>query len=200
VKVTRSSGDLKRLLKAALRERDSPSLSELSKRLGYKRHTRLYQVDRSLCRRITAKHRACRRTHWWKKPGAKRICEIDAIQSALEQSLAQDPPVPTRRIAARLGYANGGFIHKKFPDLCRAIAEELENCKKRRLDELRQAVNAARLEDPPPTLHNLSRRLGFQNSSALRFWCWREQFTRESKPKRFEWRCLPYCAAIQLRH
>ncbi len=100
VKVTRSLEDVKRLLNAALRDRDSPSLSELSERLGYKRHTRLYQVDRSLCRRITAKHRACKRTHWWRKPGAKRICEIDAIRSALEQSLAQDPPVPTRRIAS----------------------------------------------------------------------------------------------------
>ena len=33
---------------------------------------------------------------------------------------------------------------------------------------LQQAVAAASLEDPPPTLHSLSRRLGFRNSSTLR--------------------------------
>jgi hypothetical protein len=140
----------------------------LSRRLGYQRYERLYQVDPVLCRRITARHRACTRTHWWKQPGAKRICEIDVIRSALEQSLAQDPPVSVRRIAMHLGYANGGLIQRKFPDLCHAIAQKLEDCKKRRFVALKQAVAAASLDDPPPTLHSLSRRLGFRNSSTLR--------------------------------
>jgi hypothetical protein len=140
----------------------------LSRRLGYQRYERLYQVDPVLCRRITARHRACTRTHWWKQPGAKRICEIDVIRSALEQSLAQDPPVSVRRIAMHLGYANGGLIQRKFPDLCHAIAQKLEDCKKRRFVALKQAVAAASLDDPPPTLHSLSRRLGFGNSSTLR--------------------------------
>lgn len=170
VKAVRSSEEVRKLMRAALREEECPSVPELSKRLGYQRYERLYQVDPVLCRRITARHRACRRTHWWKQPGAKRICEIDAIRSSLEQSLAQDPPVSVRRIAAQLGYANGGLIHRKFPDLCHAIAEKLEACKVRRFGALRRAVSAASVEDPPPTLHNLSRRLGFRNSSTLRSW------------------------------
>ena len=170
VKAPRSSEEVRRLLKAALREDECPSVPELSRRLGYRRYERLYQVDACLCRRITARHRACTRTHWWKQPGAKRICEIDVIRSALEQSLAQDPPVSVRRIAMRLGYANGGLIQRKFPDLCHAIAKKLEDCRKRQFEMLRQAVGAASLEDPPPTLHDLSRHLGFQNSSTLRSW------------------------------
>jgi len=170
VKPSRSSEEVRRLLKAALREDECPSVPELSQRLGYRRYERLYQVDPVLCRRITARHRACKRTHWWKQPGAKRICEIDTIRSALEQSLVQDPPVSVRRIAMQLGYANGGLIQRKFPDLCHAIAQKLDGCRKRRFETLRQAVDAARFEDPPPTLHDLSRRLGFQNSSTLRSW------------------------------
>jgi hypothetical protein len=168
VKAHRSSEEVRRLLMAALQEDECPSIPELTRRLGYKRSERLRQVDPALCRRITAKHRACRRTHWWRRPGAKRICEIDAIRSALEQSLARDPPVSARRIAAKLGYANAGLIQQKFPDHCRAIAEKLEAWKRRRLDELRQSVEAASLEEPPPTLHDLSRRLGFKTSSQLR--------------------------------
>jgi hypothetical protein len=170
VKTSRSSEEVRRLLKAALREDECPSVPELSRRLGYRRYERLYQVDPALCRRMTARHRACKRTHWWKQPGAKRICEIDAIRSALEQSLVQDPPVSVRRIAMHLGYANGGLIQRKFPDLCHAIAQKLEDCRKRRFETLRQAVDTARFEDPPPTLHDLSRRLDFQNSSTLRSW------------------------------
>jgi hypothetical protein len=117
----------------------------------------------------------CTRTHWWKQPGAKRICEIDVIRSALEHSLAQDPPASVRRIAMHLGYANGGLIQRKFPDLCHAIAQKLEDCKKRRLLALRQAVAAASLEDPPPTLYDLSRRPGFRSSSPLR-----ERFRNET--------------------
>jgi len=168
VKALRSSEEVRRLLKAALREDGCPSVPALSRRLGYQRYERLYQVDPVLCRRITARHRACTRTHWWKQPGAKRICEIDVIRSALEQSLAQDPPVSVRRIAMHLGYANGGLIQRKFPDFCHAIAQKLEDCKKRRFVALQQAVATASLEDPPPTLHSLSRRLGFRNSSTLR--------------------------------
>lgn len=174
VKTSRSSEEVRRLMKAALRDDECPSVPELSKRLGYRRYERLYQVDPVLCRRITARHRSCKRTHWWKQPGAKRICEINTIRSALEQSLLQDPPVSVRRIAMQLGYANGGLIQRKFPDLCHAIAQKLEDCRKRRLTILRQSVEAARFEDSPPTLHELSRRLGFRNSSTLRAWFRRE--------------------------
>ena len=168
VKAEQSSEEVRRLMRAALREEECPSVPELSKRLRYRRYERLYQIDPVLCRRITARHRASKRTHWWKQPGAKRICEIDTIRSALERSLAQDPPVSVRRIAAQLGYANGGLIHRKFPDLCHAIAKKLEDCTERRFEALRQAVNAANLEDPPPTLHDISQRLGYRNSSTLR--------------------------------
>ena len=170
VRTSRSSEEVRKLMRAALREDECPSVPELSRRLGYRRYERLYQVDPALCRRITARHRACKRTHWWKQPGAKRICEINTIRSALEQSLVQDPPVSVRRIAMQLGYANGGLIQRKFPDLCHAIAQKLEDRRNRRFGILRQAVEAARFENPPPTLDDLSRRLGFRNSSTLRSW------------------------------
>jgi hypothetical protein len=97
---------------------------------------------------------------------------LNRIHSLLEQSLIQDPPVPVRRIAAMLGYAdgNGGFIHRKFPDLCRLIAIKRKVWEEQHLEALRNAVSKAILEQPPPTLHELSRRLGFQTSTTLRSW------------------------------
>lgn len=172
VKGYRSSETVKSLLLAALRDDDCPSVPELANRLGYKRCDRLRQVSPELCRRITKRHRACRRTHWWREPGAKRICELDGIRSLLEQSLQQDYPTSVRRIATRLGYAGGnsGFILRSFPDLCRSIAVKRKDWEKRRVEQMRHDVRAALFEQPPPTLRELSQRIGFQTSTTLRFW------------------------------
>lgn len=141
---------------------------ELSRSLGYKRPERLYQVDPILCHRITQKHRNGSRTHWWRLRGAKRICDSDKLRALLEESVAQDPPTPVRRIAKGLGYLNSGFIQRKFPDLCRAIVQKRKRWEHRKLDEARQAVKNACLEEPPPTLTDLGRRLAVNHSSSLR--------------------------------
>jgi hypothetical protein len=171
-KCYRISEAVRKLLQEALQDDDCLSVPELAARLGYKRSERLRQVSPDLCRRLTKRHRACRRTHWWQGPGAKRIGEKDGIRALLEDSLKQDPPIPLRRIAAQLGYSGGnaGFIHRCFPDLCQSIAKRLEAWKKRRTEELRAVVTAAITEQSPPTLRELSRRLGFQTSTTLRSW------------------------------
>jgi hypothetical protein len=97
---------------------------------------------------------------------------LDGIRSLLEQSLQQDYPASVRRIATQLGYAggNGGFILRSFPDLCRSIAVKRKDWEKRRVEQLRRDVRASLSEQPPPTLHELSQRFGFQTSTTLRFW------------------------------
>jgi hypothetical protein len=172
VKGYRSRETVGKLLVAALRDDDCPSVPELANRLGYKRCESLRQVSPELCRRITKRHRACRRTHWWREPGAKRICELDRIRTLLEQSLELDYPVSVRRLAKQLGYAGGnsGFILRSFPDLCRSIAAKRRAWEERKVEQLRCDVRAALSEQPPPTLHELSQRFGFQTSTTLRFW------------------------------
>jgi hypothetical protein len=101
-------------------------------------------------------------------PGAKRISDLTTIRRLLKDSLAMDPSIPVRRIAGDLGYANGGFIHQKFPELCHAIAEKAAVFKAKELARLRRAVAAACDEQPPPTLRDLSERLGFRSSTVLR--------------------------------
>jgi hypothetical protein len=136
-KTFRSSGQVRRLLVAALRENDCPSLRDLTSRLGYKRAESLYQADRDLCHQITAKHRRNHQTHWWREPGAKRICDEKTLRRLLEKSLAQETPTSVRQIAAIAGYANGGYIYRKFPGLCHAIARRLEEQQAKRWDKMR---------------------------------------------------------------
>ena len=105
-------------------------------------------------------------------PGRSGSPSWIVIHALLKGAMKQNPPVSVRRISTQLGYAggNGGFIHRSFPDLCVSIAKKLEEWKERRTWELRLAVTAALLEQPPPTLHTLSQRLGFQTSTTLRYW------------------------------
>ena len=168
----RTSETVRKLLREALQDDDCLSVPELAAQLGYKRSERLRQVSPELCRQLTRRHRACHRTHWWREPGAKRIAGLDRMRSVLEHSLKQHPPISVRRIAAQLGYSGGnaGFISRCFPDLCQSISDRLEAWKKRRTEELRTVVIAATAEQPPPTLRELSRRLGFQTSTTLRYW------------------------------
>jgi transcriptional regulator with XRE-family HTH domain len=168
IKTFRSSGQVRRLLVAALRQDDCPSLRELTIRLGYKRAESLYQADRELCHQITAKYQRCHRTHWWREPGARRICDEETLRRLLEESLAQETPTSVRRIAAIAGYANGGYIHRKFPDLCQAIARRIEEQKARRWDNMRLALESICAGGLPPSLHAISTQLGFRNSSTLR--------------------------------
>jgi hypothetical protein len=164
----RSSGEVRRFLVAALRETDCPSIRELSSRLGYKRAESLYPADRELCHQITAKHRRCHRTHWWREPGATRICDEETLRRLLEESLAQETPTSVRRIAASAGYANGGYIHRKFPDLCRGIARRLEEQRASQLEIWRLALETACAGGSFLTLQAISNQLGLPNSSALR--------------------------------
>jgi hypothetical protein len=128
----------------------------------------VYQANRELCHRITARHRRNHQTHWWREPGAKRICDEETLRQLLEKSLAQETPTSLRQIAAIAGYANGGYIYRKFPDLCHAIARRLEEQQAKRWDKMRLALESICAGGLPPTLHAISTQLGFWNSSTLR--------------------------------
>jgi hypothetical protein len=157
------------VLENAMREQPAPSLSELARRLGYKGVERLYQVDRNLSKQISANYRKSGRSHWWRKPGAVRICALSDIQKLLEQSLAQERPVSAHHIAASLGYSGDGYLHLKFPDICRAIGRKIAAHDEPRIAIMKSALKDALREEQVPTLSDLCRRLGYSNSVVLRY-------------------------------
>jgi len=163
VKRRRSSNEIRHELESALHGESPCSIGELTEKLGFKRRERLYQVDGVLCHKINVRYRNCNRTHWWKLPGAKRICDLATIQKRLEESVATTPPIPVSRIAVDLGYANGGFIHRRFPELCHGIAQKSAAYNTKERETVRCAIVAAITVQPPPTLRELSDRLRFRS-------------------------------------
>jgi transcriptional regulator with XRE-family HTH domain/DNA-binding MarR family transcriptional regulator len=168
VSPSRHASEIRRALVAAFHEEVPRSLSEVARTLGYTTTERLYQADRKLCHKIAARYRQSGRSHWWKKPGAARICEPDRIREILEQSLESAEPTSVHCIAAHLGYSNDAYIQLKFPELCRAIGEKIARAKQARLGKMRRMLKDALGENPAPTLADLSHRLGFSSSSVLR--------------------------------
>ena len=168
VSPSRHASEIRQALLVALDEPVPRSLSEVARSLGYTNTERLYQADRELCHRIAARHRQSGRSHWWRKPGAIRICEAARLKEILEQSLKSDRPTSAHQIAVSLGYSNDGYVHQKYPELCQAIGEKIALAKQDEPDKMRRALEDALHEHPAPTLSRLSSRLGYSSSNVLR--------------------------------
>lgn len=168
VSPSRTGDAIRNALRRAFREDTPISLSDVARGLGYTTTERLYQADRKLCHRIAARYRQSGKSHWWRKHGATRICDVPRLQEILEESLASHEPVSVHHIAARIGYSNDGYLQQKFPELCAAISKKVAEKRHARLDEIHRTLEKALGEHPAPTLAELSRRLGCTTSSTLR--------------------------------
>lgn len=165
----RSHEQIRAALEEALQEQPAPSLTELAHRLGYTGSSRLREADRDLCRQILLNHRKSGRSHWWRRRGAKPICELSRVKATLEQYLASAAPVPPLdRIATGLGYAVDQSLRRKFPALSRALAARIAEQRHARVEAIAPALEAALQESPPPYMRELAKRLGFSAASVLK--------------------------------
>lgn len=167
--LSRTPEQVRLVLTQALQTQPPPSISEIARRLGFKGTERLYQVDRNLAKQVVANYRKSGASHWWRKPGAVRICSLSEIQKLLEESLAQERPISAHHIAASLGYANDGYLQRKFPDLCRAIRRKIAAQDEPRLRIMEKVLKDALRESLVPTLIQLCRQLGYSSSVVLRY-------------------------------
>ena len=94
VSPSRSASEICDALQAALRNGEPLSLSAVARNLGYTNTERLYQADRKLCHKIAARFRRSERGHWWKKPGAIKICDAARLRKMLEESLESLSQLP----------------------------------------------------------------------------------------------------------
>ena len=168
VSPSRHASEIRQALLAALDEGAPRSLAAVARSLGYTSTERLYQADRILCHKIAARYRQSGRSHWWRKPGATRICDAARMKEILEQSLKSNRPTSSHQIAAELGYSNDAYVRLKYPELCRAIGERIALTRKAQSEDMRRVLENAIDEHPAPTLADLSRRLGYSSSAVLR--------------------------------
>lgn len=165
----RSPEQIRRALETALHEEPAPALHEVARRLGYRTTERLRCVDRELCKQVVLNHRKSGRSHWWRRRGAKPICELSRVREVLKDHLASDKPIPPLdHIAASLGYAIDQSIRQKFPELCLALSARIAEQRKARLAAIEPALRQALQETPPPSCRQVAIRIGFSGASVLK--------------------------------
>lgn len=164
---TRSRDNIKAELQRAASEQPPPRLSDIARRLNYVKLDRLYRVDAKLCRRIASNYQKT-----LQPPGTKawdkRFCSPMQMQRALEESLEQDIPRSPYHVSIDLGFVGDEPLRRKFPALCRAIQAKIDNHNASRIEAMGRALTAALTEDPPPSLTEMCRRLGYCRPVVLR--------------------------------
>jgi len=168
VPLARSREQVRAAMREALHEQPPPSLSEIARRLDYKGVEGFRDVDKTLSKQLAANYRKSGRTHWWRKPGAARICEPAEIQAVLEQLLAEKHPRSLYELAVSLGYVNEGYIQLKFPQLCSAIRQKIRTNNEERITAMKRALESALNDEPPASLEELRRQLGYSCSTVLK--------------------------------
>lgn len=99
--------------------------------------------------------------------------ERQRIQHMLESALVEDPPPSVAEIAKRLGYIRSHSLTKLFPDLCKqlsALSRRRQPISKRKgIDDktLKQKLKSAIKAEPPPTVAEFARSLGYRDSTNL---------------------------------
>lgn len=158
----------KRTLQQALKQRVPPSLNEIGKRLGYASAGPLLRMFPNLCEAINSRRA---------RP---------QVQPALQQALEEKVPPPLNQLAKRLGYVHASPFRAKFPDLCKAITARRAECRKQHRKKVRLMIEAILLEDPPPTLKEASRRLGYKSNCSLARY--HPELSRSLAPRHAEYR------------
>lgn len=164
----RSADHIRAELERAASEQPPPRLIDVARRLNYVKPDRLYRVDPSLCKQINANYQSSLPGPRSQNPSAKQFCSSEQVRSALEASLAQELPTSPYHVALKLGFVTGSSLVRKFPSLCRAIQEKIDNHKASRIAAMGSALTAALTEDPPPGLGELCERLGYCRPIVLR--------------------------------
>lgn len=145
------------LIQAA--ESPETSLKVLAAELGYSRVQSLRRRDPVLCDRISANHRAAVAVPNPNAGPRRSFPANDVIEEALTRALTQATPTRLEVITRELGFRSSVSLYKRFPELCHAFAERNALSKQRRMDAIRDAVAAAILEMPPPTLRPVAGRV-----------------------------------------
>lgn len=164
------TGEVERVLLAALKQNPPPTVREIAKYLGYKAPDWLGCKYPELCKMLTARYRN-HFGHCQNNASNQTHPTDEEIERALKQALTHAAPPSLRQIASGLGlstYMPGRFFLKKFPKLYRRILRRRTNYRMKQKEQIRQKLTAILREQPPPTLDQVTKRLGFRANTYMR--------------------------------
>jgi len=174
-------GVIEEVLAASL-SLDCPELlTKTALALDFESSTRLVLLFPELCAAIIAKRADWKRRQWAEKA------------AIVQQSARQEMPPTVESLATSLGCQSRTPIRKRFPSVVAALAARSTERVSKRREMVRSALENAMNEDPPPSLHQLAKRLGkgqctlrrlFPEASCAlqaRYHDWKRQAARQAR-------------------
>ena len=140
---------IKAALQAALDEKPRPCLLAVARRLGYLSSNSLRHQFPGLCRMLVSR-------------------SLQA-KNALEDALLQPLPPSLVQIAQTLGYAQSGSLSDYYPELCEKIIARREEYRIQQRNQIRSLLESMLLENPPPTMKEAAKRLGYKSFESRKF-------------------------------
>lgn len=166
------TGAVKRALFDALKQEPPPALCDVAHNLGYASPDFLYTKYSKLCRRLTARHQIYfGRRHQNDSPGTSEP-DDKTLERALQKALTDPVPPSFQQLGRDLGYRTRftprDRFRQKFPVLYRAILDRRINYRLSHRENVRRKLEEILLEEPPPTLDEITERLGYRANTYLR--------------------------------
>jgi hypothetical protein len=164
------TGEVERVLLASLKQNPPPALREIAKYLGYKAPDWLRCKYPELCKMLTARYRS-HFGHRQNNASNQTHPTDEEIEYALKQALTHAVPPSLRQIARNLGlstYMPGRLFLKKFPNLYRRLLYRRTDYRMKQKEQIGQKLTAILREQPPPTLDQVTKRLGFKANTYMR--------------------------------
>jgi methylphosphotriester-DNA--protein-cysteine methyltransferase len=139
-------------LESASKEDLPPSLTYISRQLGYTTSMAIRKRFPDLCKAVTGKRL---------NSGSVRRKQIEP---ELEQALSSDPPTSLGAIAKKLGYRTNAVLRTKYPELRRRINERYAKYNQAQfMGRVRREVELILVETPPPPLKVVLQRIGISD-------------------------------------
>lgn len=164
------TGAVRRALIAALNQEPPPTLRDVAHNLGYASPDFLYAKYSELCRKLTTRHR----TYYGLLRNAPDPNEPDdkTVEQALQKALTDPIPPSFQQLGRNLGYRTRFTprtrFRKKFPVLYQAILDRHMTCRRSHMEHVRRKLEEILLEEPAPTLDEVTERLGYRANTFLR--------------------------------
>jgi AraC-like DNA-binding protein len=148
------------ILQEALNETPPPSPAEVEARLKYRPTNYFRHAHPELHRQIKARHTAFRQEQ--KRPRMiKQVINGLIAERIINAALQEHPPPSTLEVARRVGYSESKGLKQRFPEFHRQVTDRYREYQKQLDEAVRNCFQSAMSEDPPPTVPELARRLGF---------------------------------------
>jgi len=164
IKPRRSMYHLRPALEQAARAADGRFLRDVAGELGFTSLQSLRRRDPALCERICPKgHR--RRVSPHTHHPERSFPSNETIEKAIIAALTLPTPPPLKEIARELGFRNDSSLYTRFPDLCKAFAEQNALARKAEIERCREAVDAAADQMPAPTIGEVAERIGITDAT-----------------------------------